>query len=59
MGRFMNSKRWQVFTNVPRLKEHADGNVKAVKLVYKVAETKETSSGSSSVIKGPELGSNW
>jgi hypothetical protein len=35
-----------------RLKEYADGKVRAVKLVYKVSETKDTSSESSSVIKG-------
>ena len=42
-----------------RIAEHANGQVKAVKLVYKVSESDDAVSGSGSAIKAPELGSNW
>lgn len=41
------------------LAEHAAGSVKAVKLVYKVAETEDTVNGDGATIEAPELGSNW
>lgn len=39
--------------------EHAEGKVRAVKLVYKVAETDEAQSGQDGTIQGRELGAKW
>lgn len=45
--------------HIIRIAEHAQGLVKAVKLVYKVAETNDVVSRSDAAMKAPELGSNW
>ncbi|KAF1956493.1 oxidoreductase-like protein [Byssothecium circinans] len=39
--------------------EHAKGQVRAVKLVYRVDETSDSKSAGSAVVRGPELGSAW
>jgi hypothetical protein len=46
-------------TNFSRLAEHANGEVKAVKLVYTVADTDGTNSQGEAAIKWKELGSKW
>ena len=46
-------------TNLLRLAEHANGEVKAVKLVYKVADADGPESQGDAAIKWKELGSKW
>jgi hypothetical protein len=45
--------------NVLSLAEHANGKVKAVKLVYKVGEVDGTVPEGDAAIKMTELGSKW
>jgi regulator of RNase E activity RraB len=42
-----------------RIAEHGEGKVRAVKLVYKVAETDEVHFSQGETVQGRDLGSNW
>jgi hypothetical protein len=56
---FPCSELFGLVTNLLRLAEHANGEVKAVKLVYKVADTDGADSQGEAAIKWKDLGSKW
>lgn len=59
MGMYLELHRGHVYSLQSRIAEHAEGTVRAVKLVYRVTETDDSESKKRTAVQGPGFGVKW